>query len=104
MKSLKERIEIQQACLDGQPIEMLAEGCTRWRTLKSSEPAFLWNCNDYRIKKEPIVRWAVLTSDRTFYTSYWSESIAKEVVRGAPKNSPAYQGIVVKLVEELEDE
>ena len=58
MKTLKERIEIMQACLDGKEIEYISTtryGGELWS--KSSNHNFNWDVYDYRIKPEPMVLW-----------------------------------------------
>ena len=57
MKTLKERIEVMQACLDGETIEVVDNNKTgRW-VVADYIPNFNWSSCNYRIKPEPMVIW-----------------------------------------------
>ena len=54
MKTLKEKIEVMQAFLDGKEIEIyndVVDPCY-WESI--ANPEFNWEYNDYRIKPEPV--------------------------------------------------
>jgi len=53
METLKQKIEIMQACLDGAEIEYQQPGV--WG--KATNPEFLWNEYDYRVKPKPMEIW-----------------------------------------------
>ena len=52
MKTLEEKIEVMQACLDGKTIEIFEDGI--WNDWKANRqfPDFNWTDFDYRIKPE----------------------------------------------------
>lgn len=54
MKTLKEKIEVMQAALDGKEIESkwLQKGNPEWKS--EDMLVFNWVCFDYRIKPEPL--------------------------------------------------
>ena len=61
MKSLKEKIEVMQAALDGKEIEFnFGSG---WSGFIEDSPVWDWNTNDYRIKQDPMVRYVVVFDD-----------------------------------------
>ena len=64
MKTLKERIEIEQACLDGAEIESQLVSTLddrRWQhklmPVDRNTVVFSWDEIDYRIKEEPMELW-----------------------------------------------
>ena len=59
MKTLKEKIEVMQAALDGKEIETKVYG--GWDDQPS--PEFNWIDFDYRIKPEPIEFWVNIYRD-----------------------------------------
>jgi len=62
MKTLKEKIEVMQAALDGRSVETkIAESDYSWGASNTQPPVFNWHINDYRIKPEP----------REYYLSFW---------------------------------
>ena len=63
MKSLKEKIEVMQAALDGKDIESkwLQEGNIDW--FDEDLIVFNWACFDYRIKQEPMEFWVNVYND-----------------------------------------
>ena len=74
MKTLKERIEIMQACLDGKEIEVL-RGNEMWVTI--NDPSFEWKDTRYRIKPEPMVIWCNVYNDGMCGIAYTSKADAK---------------------------
>ena len=66
MKTLKERIEIEQAYLDGKLIEFKPKGSPgSWYFVPQNEKniVFQWEYNDYRIKQEPMEFWVNVYED-----------------------------------------
>lgn len=62
MKTLKEKIEVMQAALDGKEIQILI--CDGWDDWDNDTlPAFNWGANDYRIKPEPMEFWVNVYDD-----------------------------------------
>ena len=59
MKSLKERIAVEQACLDGEVIVYSDQGEADGysRTIDITEVIFHWDLYDYRIKSKPMEIW-----------------------------------------------
>ena len=53
MKTLKERIEIEKAFLDGKDVEVFDEGWLQLGRYNSEGYLFEWHRFDYRIKEEP---------------------------------------------------
>ena len=86
MKSLKERTEIQQACLDGAEIEYTQKGSV-WQ--KAEMPAFNWYEKDYRVKPKPM----------TEYIAYYPNGCKEIVVDGTVMKCA---GVVRKFIEEVE--
>lgn len=55
MKTLKEKIDVMQAALDGKEIEFIpADTCCEWHVLTRNAPSWNWSEYDYRIKYEPM--------------------------------------------------
>ena len=82
MKTLKERIDVEKAFLDGLEIEIESSrgnGSGEWLKLSPfqlNNYVFLWNHNDYRIKPEPMEFWVnIYEKDAGFNT----EGEAKEL-------------------------
>ena len=94
MKSLKERIDIETAALDGKPIEQaLIVKDRAWHLEEIVHPdgyIFDWRCYDYRIKPEPLVLWV------NVYPS--SPPCAYEDEAGVAC-SPNFGGKTIKMVE-----
>lgn len=60
MKTLKEKIEVMQAALDGEEIEARKKNCTSDSWAFIPNPDFeSWNILDYRIKPTPREFWMV---------------------------------------------
>ena len=58
MKTLKEKIEVMQAALDGKEIEHTWIHQNEWITTQTQPyPDFNWQKMDYRIKPEPLEFW-----------------------------------------------
>ena len=72
MKTLKEKISIMQACLDGKDIQVQTSG--KW-IFTNINTDFNWAHYDYRIKPEPLTIW-VNIYDKGF-SSYESASLAE---------------------------
>ena len=77
MKTLKERIAIEQALLDGEIVqEFNIDGDYTWDCGK--EHIFYWNCCDYRIKPKPMEFWVnVYNSTVTPISIYYEKSRAE---------------------------
>jgi len=91
-------IKVMQAYADGKEIQFKRENSQKpWKDFKpGSEPIWDWYLFEYRVKPEPIVRWAVISP--IFYDVigiYTSREEAKEMACGILK--------IAKLVEEIED-
>ena len=57
-KTLKEKIEVMQAALDGKEIEYKNCASNKWNKCSEPEMNFeYWGCGDYRIKPEPMEFW-----------------------------------------------
>jgi len=56
MKTLKERIEIETALLNGETVQEFLIGDLYSKDC-SENHIFYWNCCDYRIKPEPLEFW-----------------------------------------------
>ena len=59
MKTLKEKIEVMQAALDGKEIQAKIEDMDKWVTIEVNAEKMEWDwaeC-DYRIKHEPMEFW-----------------------------------------------
>lgn len=58
MKTLKERIAIEQAFLDGEKVIISTTGkVSRLLDVRGYNYVFLWNHHDYDIKPEPMEFW-----------------------------------------------
>ena len=67
MKTLKEKIEVMQAALDGKEIEFRLNEGDRWMTCnKPSAPSWDWPYVDYRIKPEPLEGWCNIYGSHAF--------------------------------------
>lgn len=55
MKTLKEKIKVMQAALDGKEIEYKYPEGGEWHS--TNNPLFKWVLFDYRIKPEPLEFW-----------------------------------------------
>ena len=74
MKTLKERIAIEQACLDGAEIESQLVSTLddrRWQyklmPVDRNTVVFSWDEIDYRIKQEPMTFWVNVYSGGSSY-------------------------------------
>lgn len=61
MKSLKEKIEVMQAALDGKEIEVDFSFTDKYEL--DTTPSWNWRDHDYRVKPEPLVRYMVVFDD-----------------------------------------
>ena len=53
MKTLKEKIEVMQAALDGEEVQFLgADGI--WTSFIEKSPVWAWDAFEYRIKPKPM--------------------------------------------------
>ena len=69
MKTLKEKIEVMKAALDGKEIEHTWMNQDDWiLTQTQPHPDFNWQKMDYRIKPEPMEFWVNVSSDFGFRT------------------------------------
>ena len=73
MKTLKEKIEIMQAALDGEEIEVYSTRGDDW--VKTNVPVWNWDNYDYRIKPKPLEFWVNIYSDSVL--GYTTEKEAK---------------------------
>ena len=55
MKDLKEKIEVMQAALDGEEIQIQLN--PKWGWISAYQPNFEWGEYDYRIKPKPLEYW-----------------------------------------------
>jgi len=62
MKSLKEKIEVMQAYLDGEKIEHRMDDTGEWKDVYNA-PYFQWGEWDYRIKPKPMEIWVNIYAD-----------------------------------------
>lgn len=80
MKTLKEKIEVMQAALDGADIEMVRITAPadedEWNL--TNNPVFDWNNFNYRIKPKPLEFWVNVYDSVVPYDSYETEKEAKD--------------------------
>lgn len=62
MKTLKEKIEVMQAALDGEKIEQQHFTEDRWVNV-AGNISWNWNAMDYRIKPKPLEFWVNVYDD-----------------------------------------
>ena len=76
MKTLKEKIEVMQAALDGEEIEVRNKsGVGEWDIMPM--PNFeSWHCLDYRIKPKPLEFWVNVYKGRYLSDRYESKEAA----------------------------
>jgi len=74
MKSLKEKIEVMQAALDGKEIERNTGTNNGWQP--EPDPDWSWDCWDYRIKPEPMEFWinVYVDGEEGVFTHYSEEA------------------------------
>jgi len=80
MKTLNEKIEIMQAALDGESIDVQDDG---WITV--DDPVLLdwnWELTNYRVTPKPIECWVNVLDGKHCSTVYNSEVNAKSVLSG----------------------
>ena len=63
MKTLKEKIEIMQAALDGAEIWFKTRDTNIWHEI--SGPVFNWDLNDYKVKPKPVEVFGFICSSGT---------------------------------------
>ena len=66
MKTLKEKIEVMQAALDGEKIEVITfDGLNSWVeiSVNAEKIQWCWADMDYRIKPEPMEFWVNVYSN-----------------------------------------
>jgi len=100
MKTLKERIAIEQAYLDGETVlYQNASNGVSWPPLYSNDPeiVFDWEAFDYRIKPEPMELWVNVykDSDGQYISTHLAEH---EAERSATPNSKHIKTIKVREV------
>lgn len=94
MKTLKEKIEVMQAALDGKGIEFRpAETDHEWRII--DDPLFVWGDYDYHIKQEPIEFWVTVYDSGT--TACWLTE------KEANDNLSSLNSKTIKVREVLDD-
>ena len=94
MKTLKEKIEIMQAYLDGEGIEHKHTGGGEWIKV-NQEPFFQWSDWDYQIKPKPMVRYINIYPDtRTEFLHQVEVTAINDRVDGAR---------TVKFIEVMDD-
>jgi len=67
----------------------------------NNDPSFLQNPEDYRIKREPEVRWGVYKGT-TYFTSMDSKMEAERWVKEYQRWSDINSFVIKRLVEEIE--
>ena len=86
MKTLKERIEIEQAFLDGGDVEwrpcLGMDEFALFDVFKRESFVFLWNNNDYRIKPKPLEFWVNVFLEYPVKIYYLSKEEAEIAGRG----------------------
>ena len=83
MKTLKEKIEVMQAALDGKQVEFKFNGSEWGRCLVN--PNFGWTDYDYRIKPEPLELWVNVVDDYTSSINWATERRPYRAARNAQK-------------------
>ena len=79
MKSLRERTEIQQSCLEGEKtIQLKSYENKVWMDCEL-EPDFDWVRYDHRIKPEPLTVFCNVYAERVY--CHTSERVAKNAVQ-----------------------
>ena len=94
MKTLRERVEIEQAFLDGKPIQFDPGMRGTWVDV-TCEPRFAWDEADYRVKlKEPLVFYQALcvTGDEKYYIA--------DSVFSSREDAYAPYGTIIRLLTE----
>lgn len=69
MKTLKERVAIEQRAADGELLQWTSEIYPEWQTMGHSVGAsfvFWWEEKDYRIKPKPLELWVNVYDDGIF--------------------------------------
>jgi len=81
MKSLKEKIEVMQAALDGKEIEYKNNG-GKWYPCQIQ--AFdSWHCGDYRIKPEPMEFWVNVYPYECLNVCHNTKDMAEKMALGS---------------------
>ena len=93
MKSLKQRTEIQQACLDGKVIRLKSYENDTWIDC-IEDPEFDWFQYDYEVKPEPLERWTNSYDSGYFDVAYKTKEEAFYNIGSALKT--------IKMVEVVE--
>lgn len=69
MKTLKEKIEVMQAALDGKPIEFWSE--TKFQWMITNPPEFQWADIDYRVQPTPPSKKLVAMQPEDYPPVFW---------------------------------
>ena len=79
MKTLKEKIEVMQAALDGKKVERYVGVSFGWVVLTNPcEVEYDWCNQKYRVKPEPLELWVNVVDDYTSSINWTTEKEALE--------------------------
>ena len=72
-------IDVMQAYVDGKEVQFKRiDSRKAWEDFKPwSTPIWDWYCFDYRVKPEPIVRWAALSTENEVIVLYRTKEEAE---------------------------
>ena len=81
MKSLRERVAIEQAFLNGVEVEHQYINSTTcdWFTITAQDPLFDWKMYDFRIKPQSLTVFCNVYAERVY--CHTSERVAKNAVQ-----------------------
>jgi len=94
MKTLKEKIEVMQAALDGKEIEYRNypyDNRHKWTSYDLSTIVWNWPSVDYRIKPEPMELWVNVYDEKT-------EELYPHKTEDAAKKAISFPEIYIKTV------
>ena len=99
MKTLKEKIEVMQAALGGEEIEIInltSDNGNKWEPLLKPELSpFSWGGFDYRIKPEPMELWVNVYEHDVENAAYLTQE-------NASNNKSKHCGRTIKVREVIE--
>ena len=79
MKTLKEKIAVMQAALDGKEIECVNRPSYEWFAI--TDPDWQWRVCDYRIKQEPMEFWVNICPNGNILSAHETEATSVENAR-----------------------
>ena len=88
MKTLKEKIKVMQAALDGADIDFKLNGGVWSEAVDPLELEWMWTEFDYRVKPEPLECWVTVYNDHLPSTVHTSKEGALKIATNAPGPAP----------------